>query len=134
LLKTWLLSLPAIWHSGSAVLSTSVFLDQTFDGQEHELQALLSGLKEIKTEQALEHAFRQSRSLDQFIRQMHTWFDAFRTLKLIHFLRDLYLPSITYAKLKANLVYQNLLTQDSDLLAFHEHLRKTLATKAVGNG
>ena len=134
LLKTWLLSLPAIWHSGSAVLSTRVFLDQPLDGQEHELQALLSGLKEIKTEQALEHAFRQSRSLDQFIRQMQTWFDAFRTLKLIHFLRDLYLPSITYAKLKANLVYQNLLTQDSDLLAFHEHLRKTLATKAVGNG
>ena len=134
LLKTWLLSLPAIWHSGSAVLVTRVFMDQPYDVQEYELQALLRSLQEIKTEQALEHAFRQSRSLDQFIRQMHTWFDAFRTLKLIHFLRDLYLPSITYAKLKANPVYQNLLTQDSDLLAFHEHLRKTLATKAVGNG
>ena len=127
LLKTWLLSLPAIWHSGSAVLATRVFQDQPFDGQEHELRALLTGLKEIKTEQALEHAFRQSRSLDQFIRQMHTWFDAFRTLKLIHFLRDLYLPSISYSRLKENPVYQNLLTQDADLLAFHEHLRKTLA-------
>ena len=134
LLKTWLQSLPEIWHSGSAALATPVFQDQPFDGQEHEFQALLRGLKEIKTERALEHAFRQSRSLDQFIRQMHTWFDAFRTLKLIHFLRDSYLPSITYAKLKANPVYQNLLTQDSDLFAFHENLRKTLATNPVGNG
>ena len=133
LLKTWLLSLPAIWHSGSAVLDTRDFMDQSYDVQERELQALLRSLKEIKTEQALEHAFRQSRSLDQFMRQMHTWFDAFRTLKLIHFLRDLYLPSIAYAKLKANPVYQNLLKQDPDLLAFHEHLRKTLVTEAVGN-
>ena len=133
LLKTWLMSLPAIWHSGSTVLAAQVFQDQPYDGQVHELQALLRGLKEIKTEQALEHAFRQSRSLDQFIRQMHTWFDAFRTLKLIHFLRDLCLPSINYAKLKANPAYQGLLTQDSDLLAFHEYLRKTLATTPIGS-
>ena len=130
LLKTWLQSLPAIWHSGSAELVTGVFQDQW---QGHELQSLLTGLKELKTDRALEHAFRQSKSLDQFTRQMHTWFDAFRTLKLIHFLRDQYLPSIAYAKLKANPQYQHLLTTDPDLLAFHEHLRKTLATEPVGN-
>ena len=64
---------------------------------------------------------------------MHTWFDAFRTLKLIHFLRDQYLPSIAYAKLKANTQYQHLLMTDPDLLAFHVRLRKTLATEPVGN-
>ena len=125
LLKIWLESLPGIWRSGSAVLDISVFEDQ-------ELQALLTGLKAIKTDKALEHAFRQSGSLEQFLRQMHTWFDAFRTLKLIHFLRDSCLPSIAYAKLKANPVYQQLLTQDPDLLAFHEQLRKNLAIKPTG--
>ncbi len=133
LLKTWLQSLPAVWHSGSAELAIRGFQDQSFKRQDHELQALLTGLMEIKTEQALEHAFRQSKNLDQFTRQMHTWFDAFRTLKLIHFLRDQYLSSIAYAKLKANPQYQHLLTIDPDLLAFHEHLRKTLATEPVGN-
>ena len=80
----------------------------------------------MKTERALEHAFRQSNNLDQFTRQVHTWFDAFRTLKLIHFLRDGYLPSISYARLEANSGYQHLLTRDSDLLAFHDYLRRFL--------
>jgi len=133
LLKTWLQSLPAIWHSGSAELTTGVFQDQLSERQDHDLQSLLTGLKELKTDKALEHAFRQSRNLDQFKRQMHTWFDAFRTLKLIHFLRDQYLPSIAYAKLRTYPRYQHLLTIDPDLLAFHEHLRKTLATEPVGN-
>lgn len=134
LLKIWLAGLPAVWHSGSAVLAPHVFQTQSLEGQDHALLALLRGLKELKTEQALEHAFRQSRSLGQFLRQMHTWFDAFRTLKLIHYLRDSYLPSVSYADLERKTVYQTLLTQDSDLLAFHEHLRKKLATRPVGNG
>ncbi|MEZ5501538.1 MAG: hypothetical protein R3E50_02360 [Halioglobus sp.] len=37
---------------------------------------------------ALAHCARQSRSNAQFLRQFHQWFDAFRTLKLIHALRD----------------------------------------------
>ena len=91
----------------------------------------MAGLKEFKTDQALVHAFRQSRNLDQFTRQMHTWFDAFRTLKLIHFLRDIDAPSIPYARLVVNPVYQHLLINDMDLLAFHEHLRKNLATDPI---
>jgi len=125
LLKTWLESLPGIWDSGSVALDNSVF-------QEHEHQALLPGLKTIKTDKALEHAFRQSSNFEQFQRQMHTWFDAFRTLKLIHFLRDRYFPSIAYAKLRANPAYQQLLMQDPDLLAFNELLRKNLAVKPTG--
>lgn len=128
LLELWLQSLPAIWQSGSSVLTIDMLLEQPgHQNQVAPLQALLAGLKGIKTEQALEHAFRQSRDLDQFTRQMHTWFDAFRTLKLIHSLRDIYLPSISYATLKANPVYQIILTKDPDLFAFHEQLRKNLA-------
>ena len=113
LLQQWLQSLPAIWQSRSKDLATSI-----------ENQSLLAGLKQIKTDQALDHAFRQSKDLDQFTRQMHTWFDAFRTLKLIHLLRDFYLPTISYAELVRNPTYSRLLTKDPDLLAFHEQLKK----------
>jgi len=107
LLQQWLQSLPAIWKSHSKDLATNI-----------ESQSLLAGLKQIKTDQALDHAFRQSKDLDQFTRQMHTWFDAFRTLKLIHILRDLHLPTISYAELVGSQTYSRLLRTDPDLLAF----------------
>ena len=107
LLRQWLRSLPVIWQSGSKDLATSI-----------KNQSLLAGLKQIKTDQALDHAFRQSKDLDQFTRQMHTWFDAFRTLKLIHILRDIDLPVISYAELKGNQTYSRLLRLDPELLAF----------------
>jgi hypothetical protein len=107
LLRQWLRSLPAIWQSGSKDLATSI-----------NNQPLLAALKQIKTDQALDHAFRQSKDLDQFTRQMHTWFDAFRSLKLIHILRDLDLPPISYAELVSNQTYSQLLRLDPELLAF----------------
>ncbi len=112
LLQQWLQSLPAIWQSRSKDLATNI-----------KNQQLLAGLKQIKTDQALDHAFRQSKDLDQFTRQMHTWFDAFRTLKLIHILRDLYLPTISYDELVKNQTYSQLLKKDPDLSVFHEQLK-----------
>ena len=85
-------------------------------------QVLLDGLRKTNTGQALDHAFRQSKSLDQFTRQMNTWFDAFRTLKLIHYLRDHRLPTISYSTLESNRVFRRLLEQDEDLLALHNHV------------
>ncbi len=123
LLKLWLQSLPAVWRSGSADLKIELFSgfadnqDQVNQGR-----ALLAALKKIKTDQALEHAFRQSAGLEQFTRQMHTWFDAFRTLKLIHALRDSRLPSINYATLEASPLFHKLLAEDPDLSVFHERL------------
>ena len=37
---------------------------------------------------------RGSTTCAQRVRQFHTWFDAFRTLKLIHFLRDNGMPNV----------------------------------------
>lgn len=128
LLQLWLESLPSVWETGSTELKPGIFPDREMENRRYKLQALLAGLNEIKTDQALVHAFRQSRSLDQFTRQMHTWFDAFRTLKLIHFLRDSDFPSIPYANLEMNTVFRQLLEEDADLLAFHIRLRKNLET------
>ncbi len=46
---------------------------------------------------ALSHARRHSRSETQFVRQLNTWFDGFRTLKFLHSLRDRGWPLIDLA-------------------------------------
>ena len=109
MVKLWLQSLPEIWRSG---LINQCGLPEP----------LVQGLKKIKTEQALNHAFKQSRDLDQFTRQMHTWFDAFRTLKLIHHMRDSHFSSIGYASLMADDSYRRLLLENTDLMNFHKKL------------
>ena len=124
LLRHWLQSWPAIWQSRSVDLASSILPVQPGGHYECEKrQALLAGLKKIRADQALEHAFRQSGDLDQFTRQMQTWFDAFRTLKLIHTLRDQHLASVSYAGLGANQIFCRLLVQDADLLGFYERFR-----------
>jgi len=119
LLRLWLQSLPAIWQSGSSELTTALFERLPGDAdQQGKYESLLECLGAIKTDRALEHAFRQSRNQDQFLRQMHTWFDAFRTLKLIHALRDVYQANISYGRLNADPVYLHLLAIDEDLLTY----------------
>lgn len=44
---------------------------------------------------ALDHCSRHSDSPAQFMRHFHQWFDAFRTLKFLHALRELALPQLT---------------------------------------
>jgi hypothetical protein len=48
---------------------------------------------------AVAHCRRQGKSPEQFLRQFHQWFDAFRTLKLIHGIRDIGWPLQTLEKL-----------------------------------
>jgi len=126
LLSLWLQSLDGIWKSRSSQLTASVFPDQSDHFDSKSRQILLAVLKEMKTERALEHAFRQSKNLEQFRRQMHTWFDAFRTLKLIHALRDLHFPCISYAMLEVNQTFRLFLKSDPDLLAFHQRLKQIM--------
>lgn len=44
---------------------------------------------------AIENAAGRSRDSGTMLRHLHTWFDAFRTLKFVHALRDTALPSIS---------------------------------------
>jgi hypothetical protein len=126
LLKTWLESLPTIWRSGSTDLAVGLLAGQADNHRQKNLQqALTEVLRKMQTEQALEHAFRQSGDLGQFTRQLHTWFDAFRTLKLIHALRDTCLPCVSYAGLKADPAFRLLLTTDPELAACHQRLAAT---------
>jgi hypothetical protein len=51
-------------------------------------------------EQAIAHCRRQGKSAEQFLRQFHQWFDAFRTLKFIHGIRDKGWPTQSLAGLQ----------------------------------
>jgi hypothetical protein len=50
---------------------------------------------------ALAHCQRQSTSSALFMRHFHQWFDAFRSLKFIHAMRDAGWPQLTLAQLNA---------------------------------
>jgi len=126
MLGIWLQSWPAIWQSQSTDFASALF-SETADKLAGNRQALISGLLGIKTEQALVHAFKQSKSLGQFTQQMHIWFDAFRALKLIHSLRDSGLPGLDYTALVDNQAYARLLTMDSDLSGFNKRLKNYLS-------
>lgn len=51
-------------------------------------KACLLTLEQMGAAAALAHCRRQGSSATQFLRQFHQWFDAFRTLKFIHGIRD----------------------------------------------
>lgn len=63
-------------------------------------ELLCNCLEKLGLDAALDHARHHSSSPEVFQRHMHNWFDAFRTLKLIHLLRDKGLPSISHAALQ----------------------------------
>lgn len=120
LLRHWLESWPEIWRSrlvaaGADPLSGCPELPGPG-------LCLLQGLKKIGTVYGLDHAFSHSRNLEQFLRHMHIWFDAFRTLKLIHALRDQCLPSVSLLGLASAGNFSRLLALDPDLKACYEKL------------
>jgi hypothetical protein len=113
LLRSWLDSLPAFWQARSSDIEAIL---------SH--QALIDGLEELGAAGALQHALRQSSDAGQFNRQMHTWFDAFRTLKLIHYLRDHHLPSISYQALVTEHNIDYLMMHESTLPCLHKIITK----------
>ena len=55
---------------------------------------LETALREQDAFAAVREAVAATREPDALLRRLHTWFDAFRTLKLIHALRDAAFPSM----------------------------------------
>jgi hypothetical protein len=126
MLKTWIQALAEIWESKSNNLAENLLSIQTDDQSAGDKNALLAGLEKLGASKAIDHAFRQSKDLSQFTKQMHTWFDAFRTLRLIHELRDLDLASISYAELQQSSTFKILLNHDEELKAFYQKFKVVL--------
>ncbi len=130
LLACWLNSIKLIWHSPGKDIATSVFPETAENGvPDKRQQCLLRGLEEIGVSRALQHAFGQSKSLQQFERHMVTWFDAFKTLKLVHKLRDCCAGSIRYEELQKHVFFQHLTGLDRDLAAFYSKLSQKLDSR-----
>jgi len=58
--------------------------------------AVLALLEQTKTFDALAHAATQAPAGPVLRRRVHTWFDALRTLRFIHSLRDAFVPSLPW--------------------------------------
>ena len=88
-----------IWHSHMPQLFTRQ-LDEIFvtaEVTEKESQLIIQGLHGLGFEKALEHCRQQAKNQAQFTKQLWQWFDGFRTLKFIHWLRDNNYPSIGFS-------------------------------------
>ncbi|PIE40702.1 MAG: hypothetical protein CSA49_07195 [Gammaproteobacteria bacterium] len=102
LLKHWHCMIPALFNNElSAVRSNPV---KTLINNPQEIifrDYLWQGLSALGLNKALLHAKKQSKSTAQFSQHLWQWFDGFRTLKLIHWLREHCLASISYQQWKS---------------------------------
>lgn len=62
-------------------------------------EQISSAIDAMGFQEAKKSLRQQSKTLEQFLRKCTEWFDAFRTLKFIHFLRDNYFPSVYVGEL-----------------------------------
>ncbi len=86
-LKKWLKTLPTLWESNEI---QSLVEDEL----------LIKCLSNIGVDEAISHASQHSKNQAGFTKHMHNWFDAFKTLKFIHNLRDMGIPSINLKDLQ----------------------------------
>ena len=59
-------------------------------------QLLLDAANHLKLPLALTHAHQQGDTIEKRLRHIHTWFDAFKTLKFLHYVRDQKYPMMSY--------------------------------------
>jgi hypothetical protein len=129
LLRSWLSRLPSFWQAGSEDISGILCgvevpgsADEVHETPPSGLETLIAGLEVLGAPSALQHAFRQSSDTRQFQRQMHTWFDAFRTLKLIHYLRDHHATSVSFVDLVTKLKPDHLMSFEASLAGLQQEL------------
>jgi len=112
-LKLLINSLSQVWNESCDDMK-SLRLVLSSQAQSHIDQHLLvDALQMIGFSKALKHVFKQSKTEVQFNKQIHDWFDAFKTLKLIHRLRDQAFPMITLS---------DLLSRNDYLMSIKDHL------------
>jgi hypothetical protein len=87
---------------------------------------LLESLEKMGAFPAMRAAIERSGDAATMRRHFHTWFDAFRTLKLIHALRDGGLPSMTWREALAEAPFTGLSASTQDEA---ESLRRALAAE-----
>jgi len=87
---------------------------------------LLAALERMGAFPAIREAIAESTTPEAMRRRFHTWFDAFRTLKLVHALRDEGLPSLAWREALAEAPFTRL---SASTVEEPESLRKWLAAE-----
>lgn len=94
LLSAWLRVLASTARSGGRL---ELALEQLpKDNPFFRSDLLIGALEKMRAFPAIRDTIERSSDPGSMLRAFHTWFDAFRTLKLIHALRDAGLPSLPY--------------------------------------
>ncbi|WP_299485746.1 hypothetical protein [Acaryochloris sp. IP29b_bin.137] len=94
-LQRWLKLDRLLWNEFHTKTWTKKKMQLHDWGQKQGLShSLLQTLRHLQVEQALEQAFQQCHDLEHFQFFMRVWFDAFRTLKFVHYQREHYWPSL----------------------------------------
>ena len=81
-LGIWLAAIPALWQDRHRVQTLGLREWWPYDPN------ILETLSRLKLETVLPQAYRQCRDESRFQKYLWVWFDAFKTLKFIHNLRD----------------------------------------------
>lgn len=97
LIKEWVEKIPELFKSDFENLH---WTDNNKSASEH----LLKFLESEKFNEALKEIRKNSPTLESFIKRFYIWFDAFRVLKLVHYLRD-----VVYSDSAVNLESEKLL-------------------------
>ena len=105
-LKLWLKAFPHIWNNISEHEKlSSEQLDKLLikslnkiDPDQNIANIIYQCITQLGIQAAIAHSMKHSKDYPSFELHLHTWFDAFRTLKFIHYLRDHHFPSISYKK------------------------------------
>lgn len=70
--------------------------------------ALVSALTALGVEKPLAHCQASARDQNDFVKRFLQWFDGFKTLKLVHWLREHHFPSVTFGQWKNMLEQQDI--------------------------
>ena len=103
LLRIWLEAIPEIWPNRHRI---DLALIMQGAGKSQEI--LMDCLAELGALKAIQAGLDQYRSTDTFQRYIHQWFDAFRTLKFIHLMRERHFQSVPIAAVTCAPFYANI--------------------------
>lgn len=94
-LQRWLALDQRLWQELRPHARSNVNMNlQAWWQQKNLKPSLLDTLLHLKVDQALNQAFQQCQDFPHFQFYLRVWFDAFRTLKFIHYQREHYWPSL----------------------------------------
>ncbi|HEY2797598.1 MAG TPA: hypothetical protein VGK26_06895 [Thermoanaerobaculia bacterium] len=118
-IAAWLRVLAATARSGGRI---ELALEQLpRDNPFFRTDLLIEALEKMGAFPAIRQAIERSSQPAAMLRAFHTWFDSFRTLKLIHALREAGIPSLPYAESLAEAPFTGLSAATEDDAEWARH-------------